>query len=151
MFKLSSLVLASLFLVGCPKKGGDAVVTAPTGGGGGAPAAAFGGTMADAPMHELGATVSGALGCRESLYAKWNIPQGQAAKMTVTIAGPAGSCASVAYLKGNGGAVDGMMKELCIDKAASETWDITGQEGGSFIQQTEAVPCKGATITIVAQ
>jgi hypothetical protein len=71
--------------------------------------------------------------------------------MTVTIAGPEGACASVHLLKGNGGAVDGMMKELCIDKNPSETWDITGQEEGTLIQQSEAVPCKGLNLTIVAQ
>ena len=153
MIKTTLLVtLLAVVATGCPKKGADATGGGTTGPTTGAPATApYAGNMAEAPMHELGATVTAAMGCRESLYAKWNLPQGQAAKMTVTIAGPAGACASVHYMKGNGGAVEGMMKELCIDKNPSETWDITGQEGGSFIQQSEAVPCKGLNLTIVAQ
>lgn len=152
MLKISTVLACVLAVAGCPKKGADA-----TGGGtgptppGATPTAAYAGNMAEAPMHALGETVTAPMGCRESLYAKWDLPQGQAAKMTVTIAGPAGACASIHYLKGNGGAVEGMMKELCIDKNATEVWDITGQEGGSFIQQSEAVPCKGLTLTIVAQ
>ena len=146
---LASIVLSSglaLSLVGCasapkPMGGGEA-------GGGGAPAASFGDTMADAPLHHLGATLKAPAGCSTSSYAKFDFPVGQAVKMDVAVEGAPGSCLSVHYLNANGGAVDGMMKELCIDKGGSETWDVEGLEGGSFVQLSEQPPCKGAAVSI---
>jgi len=114
-------------------------------------AAPFGGTMAEAPLYHAGATIKGPAGCNTSGYAKFDFPVGQAVKMTVTAEGPAGTCLSVSYLKANGGNVDGMMKELCVDKGATETWDVQGLEGGSFIQMSEQPPCKSAGITIAVQ
>jgi len=149
---IGSVLWVALAVAGCTKKSGGADTT-PTGGGAAAPAAPFAGTMAEAPVYEAGATVKGAVPCSRdgSGYAKFTFPAGQALKMNVAVEAPPGACLSVSYLNANGGAVDGMMKELCVDKNASETWDIQGLEGGSFIQVNEAVPCKGASITIAAQ
>lgn len=146
-----ALVLGAL-AGGCMKKAGTA--TTPAGGGGGGEAAAgpaLGGTMADAPLYHAGATIKAPLKCSESGYAKFDFPVGQAVKMQVTIEGPAGTSVSASYLKASGGAVDGMMKQMEVDKNASETWDVQGLEGGSFIQVLENPPCKGASITVVAQ
>jgi hypothetical protein len=154
MMKMIGSVALAIAAVGCMKKstgaggGGETTSTAPAGG-----SVAFAGTMAEAPVFEAGATVTAAVPCSRdgSGYAKFNFPVGQALQMNVTVDAPAGACLSVSYLKANGGAVDGMMKEMCVDRNASETWDVQGLEGGSFIQVNEAPPCKGATITIAAQ
>jgi hypothetical protein len=153
MIRITLLLACTATLAACPKKGGDATsttTTASTGGGEAAPDAAkpFGDTMADAPLHHLGANLKAAAGCNSSGYAKFDFPVGQSVKMTVTAEGPPETCLSVSYLKANGGNVDGMMKVLCVDKNASETWDVQGLEGGSFIQMSEQPPCKNANITI---
>ncbi len=144
-------VLAPLAALGCvPKKSTDSTPSTATEATPAAPTTAFAGNMAEAPVHHAGGTLEGPAGCRESFYAKFDFPVGQAVKMDVTVKGPAGACLSVHYLKANGGAVDGMMKEMCIDKNASETWDVQGLEGGSFVQVSEQPPCKGASITIAS-
>jgi len=147
---LSSVALLIAF-TGCPKPTTTTTGTTTPDPTTGEAKAAFGDTMADAPLYHVGSTVKGLAGCSTSGYAKFDIPAGQAAKMTATVEGPPGTCLSVHYLKANGGAVDGMMKEMCVDKAATETWDIQGQEGGSFIQMSENPPCKNATLTISVQ
>jgi len=152
--RLSLLVafVAPLAVTGCmPKKSGDSTTSTTTGEAAApAPTSAFGGTMADAPVHHQGGTLEGPAGCRETFYAKFDFPVGQPVKMDVAVKGPAGACISISYLKANGGAVDGMMKEMCIDKNPTETWDVQGLEGGSFVQVTEQPPCKGATISIAS-
>lgn len=150
MIKHVCSVMFVLAATGCMKK------TTGTGGGdttGGAPAAAFAGTMAEAPVYKASATIQGPAPCSSdgSGYAKLDLPAGQALKLAVSVQAPAGACVSVSYLNANGGAVDGMMKELCVDKNASEEWDIQGLEGGAFVQVNEAPPCKGAALTITAR
>jgi hypothetical protein len=149
-----ALVFGALLGAGCMKKAVTGGGGAPAGGGGGGAAAAgpaLGGTMADAPLYHIGASIDAPLKCNESGYAKFDFPVDQAVKMTVTIKGAAGTTVSASYLKASGGAVDGMMKQMDVDKNGSETWDIKGLDGGSFIQVLENPPCKGATISVQAQ
>ena len=151
---LSCLVVGGMsMLAGCPKSPAAGGPTGPTGGGGGAAtkSVALGDTMADATLYHQGGLIQSALGCATSGYAKFDFPVGQTVKMNVTVEGPEGACLSSAYLKANGGAVDGMMKELCVGKNGSETWEVQGLEGGSFLQVSEAVPCKNASIKVEIQ
>lgn len=152
MKTISSCVVAGALIAAC-----SVVKKADTTGGGTGPAPAtvstqpFADNMADAPLHHLGVDIKqAAAGCSKSGYAKFDFPVGQPVKMDVTVEGPAGTCMSVSYLKASGGAVDGMMKELCVDKNGKESWDIQGLDGGSFIQMLESPPCKGATLSITA-
>lgn len=144
-------VVAPLATIGCmPKKSTDSTTSTTTEAAPTGTTTAFAGNMAEAPVHHVGGSLEGPAGCRESFYAKFDFPVGQAVKMDVTVKGPAGACLSVSYLNANGGAVDGMMKEMCIDKNASESWDVQGLEGGSFVQVSEQPPCKGASISIAS-
>lgn len=149
--------LLSCLVVGGVVLALGACVKPAAGGGGGDTAAPagksppLGDTMADATLYHQGSLIQSAAGCSTSSYAKFDFPVGAHVKMDVSVEGPAGSCLSVAYLKANGGAVDGMMKELCIDTNGSESWDVEGLEGGSFLQVSEAAPCKGAGIKVVIQ
>ncbi|MDX2094025.1 MAG: hypothetical protein SFX73_39710 [Kofleriaceae bacterium] len=36
----------------------------------------------------------------------------------------------------------------CVGKNGTETWDVQGLEGGSFLQVSEAPPCKNAGIKV---
>ena len=135
--------------VGCVAKSTTAGGTST--GGDSTPAAKttpFGDTMADAVLYHQGSAIEGALGCNSSGYAKFDFPVGQPVKMDVSVVGPEGTCVSASYLKASGGAVDGMMKELCVGKNGIETWDVQGLEGGSFLQVSEAPPCKNAGIKV---
>ena len=150
---LSSVTLAGLTLAGCPKptttaSGGS---TTPAAAAATTPAKALGDTMADAVLYHQSSTIDASLGCNTSGYAKFDFPVGQAVNMEVAIAGPEGTCVSASYLKANGGNVDGMMKQLCVGKNGNETWDVQGLEGGSFLQVSEAPPCKNATLKVVIQ
>lgn len=149
-------LLSCLVVSGVVLALGACVKPAASGGGGdtAAPAGkspALGDTMADATLYHQGSMIQSAAGCSTSGYAKFDFPVGAHVKMDVSVEGPAGSCLSVSYLKASGGAVDGMMKELCIDKNGTESWDVEGLEGGSFLQVSEAPPCKGAGIKVVIQ
>jgi hypothetical protein len=149
---VACVVVGGVALLGaCPAKGPAGGGTTATGTGPTAKSAPLGDTMADATLYHQGSLIQAALGCNTSGYAKFDFPVGQAVKMDVSVEGPEGTCVSAHYLKANGGAVDGMMKELCVGKNGSETWDVQGLEGGSFLQVSEAPPCKNASIKVNVQ
>ncbi len=120
---LSCLIVGGVVLAlgACvkPAVGGGGETAAPAGN-----SPPVGDTMADATLDHQGSLIQSASGCSTSGYAKFDCPVGAHVKMDVSVEGPAGSCLSVSYLKASGGAVDGMMKELCIDKNGSESWDV---------------------------
>lgn len=146
---LRTFALASLLVTaatGCSliskKSGGGG------GGGGGSP---IGGTMADAPVHHRGETFSFKAPCRETGYAKFDIPADEPVKITVTGTGPEGAGLNASYLRATGGAVDGQMKGDQEVAKGPIVFDVTGQEGGSFLQILEVVPCKGVDVTVTVE
>ena len=55
---------------------------------------------------------------------------------------------AVHYLNANGGTQNGgVMEEICSAESPA-TMNVTGLEGGSFLQISEAGVCQGATVTI---
>jgi galactokinase len=122
--------------------------SASTGGGGGGAAAAIADNMHDAPVHHKGETFKFTAPCRASGYAKFDVPDGEAVKITVTGTGPEGAGLNASYLRSTGGAVDGQMKgDLEVAKGPI-VFDVTGQDGGSFLQIMEVVPCKGVDVSV---
>ncbi len=117
----------------------------PSGGGGGGKGLA--GNMAEAAVFGKGETLNAAAECHTSGYMKMEIPAGEPFQIDLTIDSPADTCLSVHYLKANGGAVDGMMLEICSPDSP-RTIDVTGQEGGSFLQISEAGVCQGAKVGV---
>lgn len=135
--------LALLLAAGC------GMVTTSTGNGA-APkggSGALAGTMADAQTFKRGASITSPLACNAAGYAKIDVPQGEAYKIELTVSGPAGACVHVRHLKGSGGD-GGVSTEFCSDKEPSKTFDVTGQEGGNFLEVMENPPCKGAGLKI---
>jgi hypothetical protein len=149
MIRLSTVVLgialsASLAGCGMVKKspaGGS------SGGGGGGGGAALGDTMADAVVYQRGASFSTAAGCHTSGYAKLEIPAGEPIKLELAVHSPKDeACISFDFLKATGGD-GGLMAEACSTKSPF-TYDVTAQEGASFLQISEGGACQGATIDV---
>ena len=124
---------------------------ASTGGGGGGAASGIGDTMADAPVYHRGDTFKFTAPCRATGYAKFDIPTDEPVKITLTGTGPEGAGINPAYLKASGGAVDGQMKGDIEVASGPIVFDVTGQEGGSFLQITETVPCKGVEVSVTVE
>jgi len=118
------------------------------GGGGGEAASGIGDTMADAPLYHRGDTFTFTAPCRATGYAKFDIPTDEPVKIIITGTGPEGAGLGTAYLKASGGAVDGQMKGDLEVASGPIVFDVTGQEGGSFLQITETVPCKGVEVSV---
>lgn len=118
---------------------------------GGGDAAPFADNMHDAPVHHRGETFSYTPPCPASAYAKFDIPAGEPVKITVTGEGPEGAGINVSYLRSTGGAVDGQMKGDQEIAKGPIVFDVTGQEGGSFLQLLEVVPCKGVNVTVTVE
>ena len=139
--------VALLATSGCSlmsKKGGDTTATADDSGGS---AKGLAGNMAEAAVFGKGESLQAAAECHTSGYLKMEIPAGEPFQIDVTIDSPAETCLSVHYLNANGGAVDGMMLEICSPDSP-KTIDVTGQEGGSFLQISEAGVCQSAKVGI---
>lgn len=140
---------AVALLSGCSlisKKSSDTTAVADDSGGGGG-GKGLANNMAEAPLFGKGETLNAAVECHNSGYMKMDIPAGEPFQIDVTIDAPAETCLSVHYLKASGGAVDGMMLEICSD-ASPKTLDVTGQEGGSFLQISESGVCQGAKVGV---
>lgn len=121
------------------------------GGGGGGAASGIGDTMADAPVYHRGDTFKFTAPCRATGYAKFDIPTDEPVKISITGTGPEGAGLNPAYLKASGGAVDGQMKGDIEVASGPIVFDVTGQEGGSFLQITETVPCKGVEVSVTVE
>ncbi len=117
-------------------------------GGGESAKTGLGDTMADAVVYQRGATISAAALCHTSGYAKLTIPAGEAIKLEVTVTSPTAeeACISVGFLKENGGD-GGLSAEACSTKSPL-TYDVTAQEGASFLQISENGVCQTATFTV---
>ncbi len=140
---LAGLAL-SLAVVGCgvvKKNAGGG------GGGGGGGGAALGDTMADAVVYRRGASFSTAAQCHTSGYARLDIPGGEPVTIELAVSSPGDeACVSFHFLNQNGGD-GGLMAEACSTKSPF-TYELTAQEGASFLQVSEAGKCQGATITV---
>lgn len=121
------------------------------GGGGGGAASGIGDTMADAPVYHRGDSFKFTAPCRSTGYAKFDIPTDEPVKISITGTGPEGAGLNPAYLKASGGAVDGQMKGDIEVASGPIVFDVTGQEGGSFLQITETVPCKGVEVSVTVE
>lgn len=145
--KLSHLtMLGALALLGAS---GCSMIST-SGGNGASPKAGSGslaGTMAEAQTFKRGASISSPLSCNAAGYAKIDVAQGEAFKIELTVTGPAGACVHVRHLKASGGD-GGVSTEFCSDKEPTKTFEVTGQEGGSFLEVMENPPCKGAGLKI---
>jgi hypothetical protein len=120
------------------------------GGGGGDDAPALAGTMAEAPTYHVGQSVTAPAECHTSSYMKIDAPAGDAFQVDIGIEGAEGACVDVSYLNSNGGSQNGgqMFGELCEGK----TLDVTGLEGGSYLQVSQSGVCKdGVSISIALQ
>lgn len=148
MTKTLSL-LGFLALTGCGMMKGKGEAADPcadpckAGGGGGGLTPAD--NMADAPVVTVGDSLTSALACNGSGYLKVDAPAGEAFQIEVNIQ-TEGACVNVSHLNSNGGAQNGgqMFGELC----ESQTLDVTGLDGGSYIQIFESGACKGATVDL---
>lgn len=144
--KKISTVLAGIALslvAGCsmakksPAGGGEA-------SGGGAP---LGDTMADAVVYQRGDSFTVKPGCHTSSYGKLDIPAGEPIKLELAVTSPGEeACISFWFLNQNGGD-GGLTAEACSTKSPF-TYDVTAQEGASFLQVSEAGKCQGAEITV---
>ncbi len=135
-------------LAGCGminKGGGTTPAT-----GGGAATGPLGDTMADAVAYQRGDTITAALGCHTSGYAKFTLPAGEALHLDVSVSTPKDeACIGIGFLKENGGDA-GLSEEVC--SSAPESYDLTVPEGAmSQLQLAENGVCQGATVTIVVK
>ncbi len=148
---IRSLALGALLMsaaTGCSLLGKKSPAAA---GGGGGETAAIADNMHDAPVHHRGETFTFTAPCRATGYAKFDIPDGEPVKISITGEGPEGAGLGTSYLRSTGGAVDGQMKgDLEVAKGPI-VFDVTGQEGGSFLQITETVPCKGVNVSVTVE
>ena len=147
-----TLALGALILsasTGCSMLGKKASTGG--GGGGGGAAAAIADNMHDAPVYHRGDSFKFTAPCPGSGYAKFDIPAGEPVKITVTGTGPEGAGLNASYLRSTGGAVDGQMNGDLEVAAGPIVFDVTGQEGGSFLQILETVPCKGVETTVTVE
>lgn len=137
------LGVAMVGLLGCSK------IKRPTLGGLGE-RGPLGDTMADGVVYERGATITAALECHTSGYAKLAIPAGEPLHLDVTVTSPKDeACIGIGFLKDNGGDA-GLSEEVC--STAGEGYDLTTPAGGpSFLQLSENGVCQGATVTIVVR
>jgi hypothetical protein len=143
MNKILAGIALSTLAMGCSvmKKSPDG------GGGGGGGGAALGDTMADAVLHQRGASFETAAGCHTSGYAKLDVPAGEPVTLQLTVTSPRDeACISFHFLNQNGGD-GGLMAEACSTKSPF-TYDVTAQEGASFLQISEGGACQGATIAV---
>src|SRR5262245_2690142 len=119
-----------------------------TGGGGddeGGGAKGLAGTMAEAQTFHVGDSITAPAECHTSGYMKIDAPAGQDFQVDIGIS-TEGACVDVSYLTSTGGSQNGgqMFGELCEGK----TLDVTGLDGGSFLQVSESGACKGTDISI---
>jgi hypothetical protein len=143
--KLACLSFA-VFMAGCSfmSKGKDVS----TGGGGGEKALA--GTMAEAQTFHIGDVLEAPAECHTSGYMRIDAPVGQTFHVEVTVEGGAGTCVDVSYLTKNGGAnaPDGhMFGDVCVEQSP-KSLEVTGLDGGSFLQVSESGACQGATMKL---
>jgi hypothetical protein len=150
MKRLSTVVLGialSASLAGCGMVKKSPAGGSSGGGGGGGGGAALGDTMADAVVYQRGATFSTAAGCHTSGYAKLEIPAGEPVTLELAVHSPKEeACISFWFLNQNGGD-GGLSAEACSTKSPF-TYDVTAQEGASFLQISEGGACQGATIDV---
>ena len=134
---LLSLLVA---ISACSKK---AEPTTPTGGGGGAAAGpAISQTMADAPTHNVPATIEVKAPCNESGYLKLNVPTGTA--FTIDVTTSAGS-AMIDVMDANGKSA-GVSTEVTAGPAKNVA--SAGQEGATLVSVSETGACTGSTVTL---
>jgi hypothetical protein len=119
--------------------------------GSGGATAAIADNMHDAPVYHRGDTFAFTAPCRATGYAKFDIPTDQPVKIAITGTGPVGAGLGTSYLRATGGAVDGQMKGDIEVASGPIVFDVTGQDGGSFLQITETVPCKGVAVSVVVE
>jgi hypothetical protein len=149
---LIAILGAAALLSGCSMFGGKQDVE--TGGGGGGEATrGLAGTMADAAVFSKGDDLTAPAECHTSGYMKIDTPAGEPLQIGVVVEASAETCLSVHYLNANGGTQNGgVMEEICSNESPATldvaTLDVTGLEGGSFLQISEAGVCQGATVTI---
>jgi hypothetical protein len=108
------------------------------------------GTMAEAAVYRPGDAMTAAAECHTSGYMKFDVPAGEPFQLEIGIDAPDEACLSVHYLRSTGGAVDGMMLEIC-SADAPRTLDVEGQDGGSFLQISESGVCQGATVRVAVR
>ncbi len=118
---------------------------------GGGAHAAVADNMHDAPVYHRGDTFKFTAPCRATGYARFDIPSGEPVKITITGVGPEGAGLGTSYLRSTGGAVDGQMKGDLEVASGPIVFDVTGQDGGSFLQITETVPCKGVEVVVAVE
>lgn len=112
--------------------------------GGGVP---LGDTMADAVVYERGASFTAPAGCHTSSYARLAIPAGEPITLELAVISPKDeSCISFWFLNQNGGD-GGLSAEACSTKSPF-TYQVTAQEGASYLQVSEAGVCQGATVQV---
>jgi hypothetical protein len=146
MLSLVAFLAAVSALGGCSMISKGKADTADVGGGGGdddSPALA--GTMAEAKTYHVGDEITAPAECHTSGYMKIDAPAGQAFQVDIGIS-TEGACVDVSYLTTTGGSQNGgqMFGEICEPK----TLDVTGLDGGSFLQVSESGACKGTDISI---
>lgn len=141
--KTLSLVLVTFAgLAGCSMIKGKGEDTA---GGGGGGEKSLADNMHDAQIFHVGESITTPVECHASGYMKVDAPTGEAFQLDVEIL-TEGACVDVSYLTSTGGAQNGgqMFGELCESKVL----DVTGLDGGSYIQLSETGVCKDASITL---
>lgn len=144
MNKISSVcagIVLSLAIAGCSmmKKSGGAGPSAADG--------PLGDTMADAVVYQRGATFSASARCHTSDYAKLDIPAGEPITLELAVTSPGEeACVSFWFLNQNGGD-GGLTAEACSTKSPF-TYQVTAQEGASYLQVSEAGKCQGATVDV---
>ena len=137
---LLSLLLSLLLAISaCAKKSEP---TTPTGGGAPAAGPAISETMADAPTHNVPATLEIKPPCNATGYFKLNMPAGTAFSIDAKVS--AGS-AMVDVTDANGKSA-GVSAEITMD--AAKTVASTGQEGATFVTVSETGACVGNTLTL---
>jgi hypothetical protein len=138
-----ALTLATAALGGCSMLGGKKAAEPAA-----EAAAPLADNMHDAPLYQHGVQLASALGCNKAGYAKVNATEGEAFKIDLAVDGAPGSCLHVRWLNGNGGDGGGTSFEMCSDKEAAKTIDVTGQAGGSYLELMEDPPCKSAGVKV---
>jgi hypothetical protein len=140
-------ILGFVALAGCSmiSKGKAGSADLDTGGADDAPKA-LADNMHDAPTFHVGDSLSGDAACHASGYMKIDAPAGQPLHIDVGVSGPSGVCLDVSYLTSTGGSQNGgqMFGDVCENK----TLDVTGLDGGSYLQISESGACQGAKFSI---
>lgn len=142
MHRIALLALL-VALSACSKKSEP---TTPMGGaGGGGAARMISETMADAPTHNVPATLEVKPPCNANGYMKLNVPAGTAFSIDAKVS--AGS-AMVDVTDANGKSA-GVSTEITAE--APKTVTSTGQEGATFVTVSETGACGGSTLTLSAK